>query len=107
MVDYDFGDTLKRIRTRAGLSQTELGIRCGINPNVISNWEINLNNAPLPRIRIICAELKCSANELLGLPEVGLTDSESEFLSMYRQLDDDGRHTLEAVLDFLRRLGKL
>lgn len=108
MVDYDFGASLKEIRTRAGLNQTELEIRCGFNPNVVSNWEIRHSNPPLPRLRILCQVLACSANEILGLPEVGLSEAESERLYKMRQLDEDGLHTLDAVLDSqLLRLGKL
>lgn len=104
----DAGERVRMLRERAGLSQAELGNKAGINPNSISNWELGIAYPQYSGIKRLCRVLNCSANELLGLPEVGLTETESERLYKMRQLDEDGLHTLDAVLDSqLLRIGKL
>lgn len=101
------GARIKMLRERAGYSQTELGERSGLQQNSISNWELGYAYPQYQGIRALCMALSCSADELLGLPVRELTDAENEFLRKFRQLDEDGLHTLDAVLDSqLRRLGK-
>lgn len=104
----DAGERVRMLRERAGLSQAELGNKAGINPNSISNWELGIAYPQYSGIKRLCRALNCSADELLGLPLVGLNESDSELLVKVRQLDEDGLHTVEAVLESqLRRLGKL
>lgn len=104
----DAGERVRMLRERAGLSQAELGNKAGINPNSISNWELGIAYPQYSGIKRLCRALNCSADELLGLPLVGLNESDSELLVKVRQLDEDGLHTVEAVLESqLRRLGRL
>lgn len=62
-----FGNTLKRMRTRAGFSQRGLARHLGLSPNAVQRWE---NNEVLPqagRIREIATALGVTQTELLGL----------------------------------------
>lgn len=102
------GDRLRDLRERLGISQTTLAELTGILPNSISNYEQGRAYPSYEGIRKICRALKCSADELLGLPAVDLTSDESRMLSGYRSIDDDGRRTMDAVLKTqLQRIGKL
>ena len=104
----DAGERVRMLRERAGLSQAELGNKAGINPNSISNWELGIAYPQYSGIKRLCRALNCSADELLGRPLVGLNESDSALLVKIRQLDEDGLHTVEAVLESqLRRLGRL
>lgn len=103
--DFDFAATLRRIRMRNGYQQNQLEHACGFTPNVVSNWEIRHSKPPLVKFRRMCEVLHCSANELLGLPEPGLSDAESELLHKFRRLDADGHDAVLSVLESqLRRL---
>lgn len=102
------GERIRFFRERAGLSQTELAERTGIRPNTISNWELGFTYPQYEGIRKLCKALSCSADELLGLTPPTLTAQEYRSLERYRLLDDDGRHTVDAIQDTqLRRLGLL
>ena len=106
MADITFGRRLKMIRERRGISQTDLGNEIGINPNRISNYEIDFRKPPIDVIPILCKGLHCTADELLGMSEIALTDDELYCLLHYRLLDDAGRHTVRAVIDSqLLRMG--
>lgn len=103
--DYDFSATLRRIRMRNCLNQKQLEEKCGFTPNLISNWEIRHSKPPLMKLRAMCIALGCSANEMLGLPEPGLTDAETDLLHKLRRLDADGHDAVLSVLESqLRRL---
>ena len=101
------GDRIRAYRERAGLSLSELAERTGLRPSAVSNWEHGLTYPQYRGIKLLCRILGCSADDLLGLPSVGLTADESELLALIRRLDDDGLHTVRAVIDSqLLRLGK-
>ena len=101
------GNRIRLYRERAGLSQVELAERAGLKPSTVSNWEQGLAYPQYRGIKILCKIFGCSADDLLGLPAVGLTADESELLAQIRRLDDDGLHTVRAVIDSqLLRLGK-
>ena len=68
-----FGDTLKRLRERADISQRGLARQLGISQSAVQRWE---NNEVLPksgRIREIASALDVTQTELLGL-ETELSD---------------------------------
>lgn len=102
------GERLRTLRERAGFSQTELAARAGLKQNNISNWEIGIAFPPYESLRKLCPALGCSADELLGLTPPALNAQEFRSLQRYRLLDEDGRHTVDAIQDTqLRRLGLL
>lgn len=102
------GERIRFFRERAGISsQTELAELTGIKQTSISSWETGLNYPQYEGIRKLCRALHCSADELLGLDPPALSADEYRLVEQYRQLDEDGRHTVDAILDTqLRRLGK-
>ena len=102
-----FGKRLKVIRERLGITQTTLGARVGIKQNLISNWELGYAYPDVEKLVLLAGGLGCSVDEIVGNPHVGLSEAEYIHLEKYRQLDDDGLHTVEAVLDSqLLRIGR-
>lgn len=98
--EFEFAERLKEVRETRGMDQTQLGRKLRVSQNNISNWEIGVSAPKLALFKRLCNALNTSADYLLGLPLDGLVEK------MYK-LDDDGRHTVEAVIDSqLRRMGK-
>lgn len=98
--EFEFAERLKEVRETRGMDQTQLGRKLRVSQNNISNWEIGVSAPKLALFKRLCNALNTSADYLLGLPLDGLVEK------LYR-LDDDGRHTVEAVIDSqLRRMGK-
>ena len=98
--EYSFAAKLKEIRQRRGLQQKELGEKMRLNHNRISNWELGYNKPNIDVLRDLCIALNASADELLGLPT-------EELVEKLYLLDEDGRHSVEAIIDSqLRRMGK-
>lgn len=61
-----FGKNLKRIREERGITTTFLALNCGIKKSSVSNME---HSHIFPRVEVllkICAELKCTPNDLFG-----------------------------------------
>lgn len=54
MTNSDVGTLLREIRTRAGLTQTELAKRIGSAVSTLSQWEDGRNRIPFPRAIDIC-----------------------------------------------------
>lgn len=93
-----FARKLKEVRTRRGLNQKELAEKLGIDPNRISNWELGYHLPPLNVFRKLCVVLGVAPGELLNLVIADLTPEERELIQAYRTIDDDGRHTVDAVV---------
>jgi len=101
-----FGQRLRTLRERQGLQQTELEKRAGIRPNNVSNWELGFAYPQVRALIKLAHALNCSTDELLGIEPIRFSDQAYSLLQRIEQLDDDGIHTVEAVIDSqLRRLG--
>lgn len=97
--EFDFARSLKRIRESRGLSQKELGVRMGIDPNRISNWELGYSFPQFAVFREICIALNCPPGDLMGLSPSELSSDEYNLLKGFRKLDEAGQHTMMAVLE--------
>jgi transcriptional regulator with XRE-family HTH domain len=60
-----FGDNLARIRTRAGISQEELGVMASLHRTEISQLERGLRVARVDTLVKLLGSLEISADELL------------------------------------------
>ena len=63
-IDASFGDTIKWLRTRAGLSMRELGSQCGLSSGYISKIEKGVANPSASIFAELVEELKCSSLEI-------------------------------------------
>jgi transcriptional regulator with XRE-family HTH domain len=60
------GDNITRYRERAGLSQQQLGLRCGVTQVAIHFWEKGRTTPNLIRLALIAEVLNTTVGELLG-----------------------------------------
>ena len=61
----DVGETLKKSRVRAGISQKELAEALDLlSSQMVSNWERNLCLPPLKKLRVLRQELGISKQKL-------------------------------------------
>jgi transcriptional regulator with XRE-family HTH domain len=77
--DTLFGQRLKALRKRRGLSQVELAQRLGIHPSMISQYEcgyLRLHGALLVRL---AQALQTSSDEILAAPKAPPTAAAEEF----------------------------
>ncbi len=56
---------MKRLRDAAGLSQEQLGLRCGMHLSVISRLERGLRNPQLTTIARVAGGLEVTPSELI------------------------------------------
>lgn len=113
------GDRIRAERERMGLTQEELGAKCGTTKQSIHKYESGtVTNIPLDRVERIACALEISPARLLGWDEVSYDTLKSTALEMaqtaavsafsaearalaedYDTLDLWGRRTLRAVAD--------
>lgn len=63
-----FGDTLKRLREAAGLSQQELAKACKMRQNNISRWERGEREPGWLSVQTLAAALGVKVNEFETMP---------------------------------------
>lgn len=67
MVEFNFGDRLKQLRSQAGLTQKELAERIGITKSVVSFYELR-ERTPSPDVLVKLASVfHVSTDYLLGI----------------------------------------
>lgn len=62
-----FGNRLRLLRIRKGLSQTMMGELLGSDKQSVSNWERGRNYPTIKKLRDICTTLHVTPNFLLDL----------------------------------------
>jgi len=65
-VDYVDGFHLRRIRTRAGLTQAALAAKLGVAPNTVARWERNERTITEPMTRLIRVSVEASNRRRKG-----------------------------------------
>lgn len=71
----DFGKRLAQIRKAKGFTQTELGKKIGVSQRVITYYERDAQHPPTHLLIPIAKTLKVSVDELLGLKNTKLSDT--------------------------------
>ncbi len=69
MNDYQFGNRILELRTRAGLSQAELAERLGLTNKAVSKWEVGKAKPSTQSIRKLAALFGVSVEELMTAKE--------------------------------------
>ena len=86
-----FGERLRRLRKKQGLTQPELAFLVGVHETTIRRWETKKNNIPNMReLKNLASALHVSEDELLnGVPEqnawvlhVEIGNTKEDFLDM-------------------------
>jgi transcriptional regulator with XRE-family HTH domain len=70
-----FGERLTAFRKAKGLTQTELGDKIGISKRMVAYYEGQTNRPPAHLLIPIAKTLRITADELLGLKKVQISDS--------------------------------
>lgn len=65
MNDYDFGNYIYKLRTKAGLSQSELAAQIGVTNKAVSKWEVGKAKPSVDAIRKLAVLFCVSVDELL------------------------------------------
>ena len=69
MNDYKFGNYIFELRSRAGLSQSELAAEVGVTNKAVSKWEVGKAKPSIDMIRKLAALFHISVDELLNRRE--------------------------------------
>jgi len=83
---YDFGEILKSLRKRGGLTQSELGRHIGLSKAVISKYETGIGYPNFETLIHIAKYFGVSTDYLLGAENgksidiSGLTESQTELI---------------------------
>lgn len=104
-----FGELLKELRTRKGVSQIELAKAIGVSNGNVGDWERGRSKPGFDALITLSRFFEISPARLLGIPSldsnlscdgIPLTESEADLIAMYRLLPDDHR---EDVFDIVHR----
>lgn len=83
-VNQAFGDHLKAVREKAGLSQNELAVKAGVGRTTIANMESGTQTATIVQLVQLAAAVDLEPRELLPVPPLTRPD-DAEFKRMMRQ----------------------
>ncbi|MBO6837146.1 MAG: helix-turn-helix transcriptional regulator [Alphaproteobacteria bacterium] len=79
-VDVAVGNRVRELRTRAGLSQTDLGLKLGVSFQQVQKYEKGVNRMGASRLIQICEALKVTVNDIFdGIASV--TDATDKTLA--------------------------
>lgn len=104
------GDRIREIRERRGMSQTELGTRCGIGEKGIWRYENGQGDPSADILARIARELDSSADYLLGLsdrPQGNLHDQlrDDEYALLTAYNNGNSKALFEIITAQLKKLG--
>lgn len=71
MNDYNFGNYIYKLRTRAGFSQAELASQIGVTNKAVSKWEVGRAKPSVETVRKLAALFQVSVDEFLKKREDG------------------------------------
>ena len=98
MVNLNFGEKLKTLRTEAGMTQTELAKRLSITKSVVSYYELQ-ERTPSPDVLIQLADIfHVTTDYLLGIDHKKMID--------VSDLSDEDMHFLLITIETLRKKNK-
>jgi len=97
------GDKIKQRRLELGLTQEELAKKLGYkHKSSINKIELNQNDIRQSKVAAFAVALDTSVAYLMGWDE----DAENELLSLFRNLNEDGRDAVIRYAELLDRSGE-
>ena len=97
-----FKDSLKKLRVRNNLSQTELAEKLNVKQYVISSWEIGRSEPSINQLIILSDIFKVPTDYLLD-KDVIIVSSEVEFNIVTTQMVKDAIDEFEECIDNIRQ----
>lgn len=110
-----FGDRLKLLRNRKGLSQSEFAKQIGVSKSSVNMYERGDREPNFETLEAIADYFNVDLDYLMGKSEIEnrarfvpgvtnavstLTPDEADLLCKYRALDESGRGRVRNVLDY-------
>lgn len=97
----DFGNTLRRCRKQAGLTQAQLGAAVGVSNRVICYYERESSHPPTHLLEKIARVLNVTADELLGIEPAKLDGrrAEAKFMKNWQRLPEDQRKQVAKLVE--------
>lgn len=118
---YDFGQTLKELRKKRNMTQTELGKRLGVTKAAVSKYEQGIASPPLDILRTMASVFNVSLDYLCGTEQrekisvYNLTNEQIELVDRFvnilrdhnysnrNKLSDNDLMILGAIVDELHK----
>ncbi len=97
----EIGPALRQARERRELTQTQVMAMTGINNKTLSGYENGVSEPDLQTLTILLRLYQVSADQLLGLEDMGPPADEARMLELYRALSRERRQDLLLVLETL------
>lgn len=96
-----YGERLNFARKRCGMTQTELGKRCGLSKQAISNYEQDVvGNIPLNKVKQMAEILDCNPAFICGWTDDVRTDV-TRFNDEFNSLNFNG---VQKVYEYIHML---
>lgn len=110
-----FGDRLKSLRNRKGLSQSEFAKQIGVSKSSVNMYERGDREPNFETLEAIADYFNVDLDYLMGKSEIEnrarfvlgvtnaaptLTDDESDLLHKYRRLDDAAKGRIRHMVDY-------
>lgn len=90
---------IEEMRKIRGLSQTELSVRCGLQPSAISHFETGRRSPSAKNLVKLAVSLGTTTDYLVG----NFVDPAAEFLTLYNSLTDHDRSTVFRMMQDLSK----
>ena len=97
-----FKDSLKKLRVRNNLSQTELAEKLNVKQYVISSWEIGRSEPSINQLIILSDIFKVPTDYLLD-KDVIIVSSEAEFNIVTTEMVKDAIDEFEECIENIRQ----
>jgi transcriptional regulator with XRE-family HTH domain len=97
-----FKDSLKKLRVRNNLSQTELAEKLNVKQYVISSWEIGRSEPSINQLIILADIFKVPTDYLLD-KDVIIVSSEAEFNIVTTEMVKDAIDEFEECIENIRQ----
>ncbi len=98
------GDIIRSARISLGLSQSELGQKCGISKHTVGALEVDKSLPSFSVLRKLCRALEVSSDRLVSPGLVTYTLKEEQSISVFKTLDE---YEQEVALEFMLNLLRL
>lgn len=97
---------LAKIRKQSWRTQRNLSVMLGFSQELISKYERGLANPSIPSLKKMATFFNCSVDYLIDftdnpLPNINLTQEQSNFISKYNMLSQSDKLRLEGYMDSL------
>lgn len=100
----ELGKNIERIRTRRGMSRSDLADQLHMTLGGVSAWEYGRTRPDIDSLKRLCSALDVSADELLGEREsaLRLSEEETKLILCLRDLPEKEKGYLMGIIQLMR-----